>query len=80
MPEGDTIFRSATVLRRALAGKPLERFETPRLRPSPFPDGTRVTTVEARGKHLLIGFTDGRVLHTHMQMSGSWHVYTPGQR
>jgi endonuclease VIII len=80
MPEGDTIFRAATVLRRALAGKVVERFETPRLRTTPFPDGTHVTGVEARGKHLLIAFDDGRVLHTHMQMSGSWHVYAPGQR
>ena len=80
MPEGDTIFRSATVLRRALAGKAVERFEAPRLRPRPFPSGTRVASVEARGKHLLIAFDDGRVLHTHMQMSGSWHVYGPGQR
>lgn len=80
MPEGDTIFRAATVLRRALAGKPLERFEAPRLRPRAFPEGTRVASVEARGKHLLIAFDDGRVLHTHMQMSGSWHVYAPGQR
>ena len=79
MPEGDTIHRSATVLRRALAGKPLVAFEAPRLRFERFVDGTRVTTVEARGKHLLIAFDDGRVLHTHMQMSGSWHVYAPTQ-
>ena len=79
MPEGDTIFRAATVLRRALAGRPLVGFEAPRLRPSPFPNGTSITSVEARGKHLLIGFDDHRVLHTHMQMSGSWHVYAPSQ-
>jgi endonuclease-8 len=80
VPEGDTIFRAATVLRRALAGERLVAFEAPRLRPTPFPDKTNVTTVEARGKHLLIGFDDGRVLHTHMQMSGSWHVYGRDQR
>jgi endonuclease-8 len=80
VPEGDTIFRSATVLRRALAGRPLIGFDAPRVRPEPFHEGTTVTTVEARGKHLLIGFDDGRVLHTHMQMSGSWHVYGPSAR
>jgi endonuclease-8 len=80
VPEGDTIFRAAAVLRRALAGEPLVAFDAPRLRVDAFPEGTTVTGVEARGKHLLIGFDDGRVLHTHMRMSGSWHVYAPEQR
>jgi endonuclease-8 len=80
VPEGDTIFRTATVLRAALAGKALVRFETPRRRFAPFGAGVRVRSVEARGKHLLIAFDDGRVLHTHMQMSGSWHVYRIGTR
>jgi endonuclease VIII len=79
MPEGDTIFRTASVLRAAIAGKPLVDFQTPRLRVAPFPPQTEVRSVEARGKHLLIGFGDGRVLHTHMQMNGSWHVYRPGE-
>jgi endonuclease-8 len=78
MPEGDTIFRTATVLRRALEGTVLRRFEAPRLRPRPFPPGTVIGSVEARGKHLLIAFDDGRLLHTHMGMSGSWHVARPG--
>jgi endonuclease-8 len=39
-----------------------------------------VRSVEARGKHLLVRFDDGRVLHTHLQMSGSWHVSpSPGR-
>jgi endonuclease-8 len=80
MPEGDTIYRTATTLRRALAGGRLVRFEAARLRATPPTPGTRVRSVEARGKHLLIGFDDGRVLHTHMQMSGSWHLYRPGER
>ncbi len=80
MPEGDTIFRTAATLRRALVGEALVAFEAPRLRARPPSPGTRVTSVEARGKHLLIGFNDGRVLHTHMQMFGSWHVYRPGER
>jgi endonuclease-8 len=80
VPEGDTIVRTAATLRPALAGKPLVRFEAPRLHFSPFPAGTTVRGVESRGKHLLIGFDDGRVLHTHLQMSGSWHVYRPHDR
>jgi endonuclease-8 len=39
-----------------------------------------VEEVTARGKNLLIRFDDGRVLHTHLRMQGSWHVYRPGER
>jgi endonuclease-8 len=35
--------------------------------------------VEARGKHLLISFSDGRTLHSHMGMTGSWHLYRPSE-
>lgn len=79
MPEGDTIFRTAATLRAALAGKAVVSFEVPRGLGTIAP-GTAVTAVEARGKHLLVWFDDGRALHTHMQMSGSWHVYRPGER
>jgi len=80
MPEGDTIFRTARTLRLALAGKTLRRFEAKRLvNRGPVP-GTEIVDVEARGKHLLIHFGDGLVLHTHMRMTGSWHVYKAGER
>jgi endonuclease-8 len=39
-----------------------------------------VSSVEARGKHLLLSFDDGAVLHTHMQMTGRWDVYRDDQR
>ena len=76
MPEGDTIWRTANALRPRLAGKPLtgaspERFA--RLA------GATVTEVEANGKHLLIHFDSGLVLHTHMRMTGAWHLYRPGE-
>jgi endonuclease-8 len=77
VPEGDTIFRIATVLRSSLAGKPLVRFEAPRLRFAPFAPGVRVRSVEARGKHLLVAFDEGRILHTHLRMSGSWRLDRP---
>lgn len=80
MPEGDTIHRTAAALDRALAGKPLERFEAPRLRFEPFGPGTIVEGVDAVGKHCLIRFDDGRTLRTHMRMTGSWHLYQPGER
>ena len=88
MPEGDTIFRTATVLRRALAGRVVTGFElvAPKVTPAAARRqvvGGTVKAVDSNGKHLLITFTtDGEdvVLHTHMRMQGQWHVYRPGQR
>lgn len=80
MPEGDTIHRAARSLDQALAGRTLTRFEAPRLPHRPFPAGTVVVGAEARGKHCLVHFDDGRSLHTHMRMTGSWHLYRPGER
>jgi endonuclease-8 len=42
--------------------------------------GIAVLDVVARGKHLLIRLGDGRTLHTHFRMDGSWHLYRPGAR
>ena len=39
--------------------------------------GSTVTAVEAQGKHLLIDFSNGLTLHTHLRMHGSWHRYRP---
>ena len=36
--------------------------------------------MEARGKWLLIHFSGGGILATHMLMSGSWHIYRHGER
>jgi endonuclease-8 len=80
VPEGDTIHRVADRLRPALAGQLLERFDAPRA-VGPRPGvGSKVTEVEARGKHLLIRFSDGVTLHTHMRMVGTWHLYKRGSR
>ena len=80
VPEGDTIFRAAAVLRSALVGRELLAFDAPRLS-GPRPTiGTLIEEVRSRGKHLEIVFDDGMVLHTHMRMTGSWHVYRPGER
>jgi endonuclease-8 len=82
VPEGDTIFRAAAYLRAALVGKQLVELELrrdPRGRRGPEP-GTAITAVDAAGKHLLVHFADGHVLHTHMQMTGTWHVYRPAER
>jgi endonuclease VIII len=79
MPEGDTIHRSAAALRRGLLGHELTRVELPRQRP-PLPTlGATIQRIEARGKHLLIGSSDGLIVHTHQRMTGSWHLYRPGE-
>lgn len=73
MPEGDTIFRTARTLRSVLVGQPVQHFEAANIRP---PDiAVTITSVEARGKHLLIWLSDDSAIHTHMGMHGSWHVY-----
>ncbi len=81
MPEGDTIFRAARTLSARLAKKTVVAFSSPlpKLRDSDVA-GHTIDRIEARGKNLLIFFDDGRVLHTHMRMTGSWHVYLPNER
>ncbi len=81
MPEGDTIFRAARTLDRALGQREVlsARSTVARVRADSLV-GARILGVEARGKHLLIHFADGRALHSHMGMHGSWHIYRPGER
>lgn len=80
MPEGDTLHRTANRLRPALVGGILERFEARRLLGDRPTIGVTITSVEAVGKHLLIGFDDGLALRTHLGMPGSWHLYRTGER
>ncbi|MFT3916513.1 MAG: DNA-formamidopyrimidine glycosylase family protein [Anaeromyxobacteraceae bacterium] len=83
MPEGDTLLRTARTLHRALAGREVTRFETV-LAPLARADadapvaGRTVERVEAVGKHLLVRFSGGLVLRTHLRMHGTWHVYPAG--
>src|SRR5688572_16076090 len=80
MPEGDTIFRAATRLRPVLEGQVVQRAQSrePQIDAESLV-GREIKQVEARGKHLLFHFEDGRVLHSHMGMTGSWHIYRPGE-
>jgi endonuclease-8 len=39
-----------------------------------------VERVESEGKWLRMSFSGGLTLLTHMLMSGSWHIYRPGER
>jgi len=85
MPEGDTIFRAARTLQRALAGRVVTAFGTQLSslavvdRRAPVA-GRTIERVESRGKHLLVAFSGDLVLRTHLRMHGSWHIYRPGER
>jgi len=75
MPEGDTIFRTAVSLRRWVGGRTVTGgLGADRV------VGADVQVVEAKGKHLVLRFSNRWLLHTHMRMSGSWHVYPTGER
>jgi endonuclease-8 len=85
MPEGDTIYRAARALQKAIGGKVVTRFETGLAKLARVNDDTPlagrvVEKVESRGKWCLIYFSGDLILATHMLMSGSWHLYRPGER
>lgn len=104
MPEGDTIYRAATTLRRALLDRTVTGFESSvgevaEMAGRNAVAGRTIAAVEPRGKHLLMALradppgdlvrTAERVnldlreadlvLHTHLRMTGSWHIYRPGE-
>ncbi len=84
MPEGDTIHRIAGRMRAALEGKEIGRAETPDPR-SPIHgragvlEGRTLESVEARGKHLIVHFSEGLALHSHLGMNGRWRVFDDGR-
>src|SRR4030088_88015 len=85
MPEGDTIYRAARAMQRAIGGKVVTGFETGLARLARVNEDTPlvgriVEKVESRGKWCLIFFSGDLILVTHMLMSGSWHLYRPGER
>jgi endonuclease VIII len=85
MPEGDTIYRTARALQRAIGGKAVTGFETALAKLACVNDdaplmGRVIEKVESRGKWCLIYFSGDLILATHMLMSGSWHLYRAGER
>jgi endonuclease-8 len=85
MPEGDTIYRTARALKKAIAGKVVTGFETGLAKLARVNDdaplvGRVVEKVESRGKWCLIYFSGDLILATHMLMSGSWHLYRARER
>jgi endonuclease VIII len=85
VPEGDTIFRAARTLHRALAGRSVASFESAfpalnRIHDDAPITGRTIERVTAVGKHVLMHLSGNLVLRTHMRMNGSWHIYRPGER
>lgn len=84
MAEGDSIRRLAQRLDAALTGSAVTaRSPGPRrpegLAPARL-DGAEMLAAESRGKHLLLRFEGELILHSHLGMRGSWHLYRRGER
>jgi endonuclease-8 len=81
MPEGDTLVRTADALRPWLVARVVTAASA--RQPGPRVDklvGAEITAVTAQGKNLLIRFSNGLEIRTHLRMHGSWHRYRPGER
>jgi endonuclease-8 len=84
MPEGDTIHRIARRIEAGLGGREIETASAPSAR-SPLHGragelaGRRLDAVEARGKHLLLGFSGDVVVHSHLGINGRWSVRDDGR-
>lgn len=85
MPEGDTIYRAARAMQKAIGGKVVTGFDTGLAKLARVNDdaplvGRVVEKIESRGKWCLIFFSGDLILVTHMLMSGRWHLYRTGER
>lgn len=80
MPEGDTVWQTATRL-AALAGEvvTVSDFRVPSLATRDL-TGREVLGTATRGKHLLTRFEGGVTLHSHLRMEGQWAVHPLGSR
>lgn len=74
MPEGDTVWHTAAVLREHLVGGTLTRCDirVPRFATVDL-TGQVVDEVLSRGKHLFIR-VGAASIHSHLKMDGSWRV------
>ncbi|GAA1506959.1 Fpg/Nei family DNA glycosylase [Terrabacter terrae] len=75
MPEGDTVWRTASRLNEALAGREIVESDLrwPEISTA---DLTGRTTLEvvSRGKHVLHRVEGGLTLHSHLRMEGQWRI------
>ena len=82
MPEGNTVWLTARMLRATLAGQVLTHADL-RMADLATTDlvGQRVVDVASRGKHLLIRLEPASLtLHTHLRMDGHWRTHPAGYR
>jgi endonuclease-8 len=83
VPEGDTVWRAARELDRALSGQVLTGtdFRVPAFATWDL-TGAVVAETVSRGKHLLTRIDGDRAwtLHTHLKMEGAWRILRAGQR
>jgi len=84
MAEGDSILRIARRIDASLAGSEVSvrtpGRRLPEGRSAADLKGRELTRAESLGKHLLLHFDGGLVLHSHLGMKGAWHVYRRGER
>ncbi len=80
MPEGQVSHRNAARFARCLVGRTIAAAWStdPRVRAQRLDArlaGETITAAEARGKFHILRFASGRVLVSHLMMSGMWHLY-----
>ena len=81
MPEGDTLHRVAHQITVQVCGKRVEAARArSELKYAQELAGCRLDRAEARGKHLLLDFDNKLGVHSHLGMTGSWHIYPHGER
>ncbi len=85
MPEGHVSHRNAGLWRTHLTGLTVREAwsRDPRSLALDLPGritGDVIVDAEARGKHHLMRFASGRVLHTHLRMNGVWRLLHPPRR
>jgi endonuclease-8 len=83
VPEGDSLHRAARRLQvlvgqRIAAESPHPRAQAERV--AERIDGRTLESVEALGKNLVLRFSGGVVLRSHLRMSGRWSVRPRGER
>lgn len=80
MPEGDTIHRLAKRVTTTLGGCEIRQFQTnePHMHRDDIV-GRRFERATAEGKHLLFELSGSLILHSHLQMLGSWTLERPAR-
>ena len=77
MPEGPEIRRAADKIESVLKNKTIERIEfglTPLKKYAKPLTGSRVLSLETRGKALLTHFDSGTTIYSHNQLYGVWRI------